>query len=70
MVRPSYMVTSTPCTERSGLIRSLTFVMVSTSSATPRSEKNSAASGMITPCAQASALTVSSPSDGWQSIST
>ena len=40
------------------------------SSATPRSAKNSHSSGMITPWAAVRALTVSSPSDGWQSIST
>ena len=50
--------------DRSGLIRSCTFEIVSTSRCTPRSEKYSAASGMITPCAQASALTVSRPRDG------
>ena len=42
--------------------------MVSISSATPRSEKNSQASGISTSSAQASALIVSRPSEGWQSI--
>ena len=43
--------------------------MVSISRATPRSAKYSHSSGTITPSAQASALTVSRPSEGWQSIS-
>jgi hypothetical protein len=42
--------------------------MVSISRATPRRLKNSHASGTSTWSAQASALIVSSPSDGWQSI--
>ena len=42
--------------------------MVSVSSATPRSAKNSHSSGTITLCAAVSALTVSRPSEGWQSI--
>ena len=55
---------------RFGLSRSRTLSIVSISSATPRRLKNSHASGMSTASAQASALIVSSPSDGWQSIST
>ena len=69
-VRGSYMVASTPSMDSAGFNRSWTFSMVSTSRATARSAKNSAVSGMITPCAAVSALTVSSPRDGWQSMST
>jgi len=42
--------------------------MVSISSATPRIAKYSHSSGMSTLLAQASALIVRRPSDGWQSI--
>src|SRR3712207_1112497 len=66
-VRASYIVARIPEISSSGLSRSLTFSMVSTSRATPRSEKNSHSSGMTTPCAAVSALTVSRPSEGWQS---
>ena len=38
------------------------------SSATPRSAKYSHSSGTITPCEAVSALTVSRPSEGWQSM--
>ena len=63
-----YMVTSTPYTSRLGLMRDWTFSMDCMSNATPRSAKNSAATGMITPSAAVSAFTVSRPSDGWQSM--
>ena len=53
-----------------GLSRSRTLSTVSVSSARPRSEKNSHSVGITTPSVQASPLTVSRPSDGWQSIST
>jgi hypothetical protein len=55
---------------RFGLSRSRTLSIVSISSATPRRLKNSQASGTSTVSAQASALIVSRPSEGWQSIST
>ena len=67
-VRESNIVASTPSICRRGLSRSWTFSMESTSSATARRAKNSAMSGMTTPCAAVSALTVSSPSEGWQSM--
>ena len=51
-----------------GLSRSRTFSIVSMSSATPRRLKNSHSSGMTTSSAAVSALTVSRPSDGWQSM--
>ena len=69
-VRLSYIVARMPSISSRGLSRSCTFSIVSTSSATPRRAKNSHSSGMSTPCAAVSALTVSSPSEGWQSIST
>ena len=69
-VRWSNIVASTPSISRSGLSRSCTFSIVSTSRATARSAKNSAVSGMITPCEAVSALTVSRPSEGWQSMRT
>ena len=56
--------------DRFGLSRSRTLSMVSISSATPRRLKNSHASGMSTASAQARALIVSSPREGWQSMST
>ena len=62
------MVASTPSICSLGLIRSWTLEIESTSSATARSAKNSQISGMITPWEAVSALTVSSPRDGWQSI--
>ena len=66
-VRPSNIVARMPSIVSDGLRRSCTFSIVSTSSATPRSAKNSVSSGMMTPCAAVSALTVSRPRDGWQS---
>src|SRR5699024_7251016 len=48
-VRGSNMVIRMPSSSRRGLMRSCTFSIVSTSSATPRSAKYSASSGMITP---------------------
>ena len=69
-VRESYIVATRPSISSSGLSRSWTFWIVSTSIATPRSAKNSHSSGTITPCAAVSALTVSRPSDGWQSMMT
>ena len=69
-VRPSYIVARMPSICSRGLSRSVIFSIVSTSRATPRIAKNSHSSGMITPCAAVSALIVSSPSDGWQSMST
>lgn len=68
-VRESYMVASRPSISNRGLSRSRTFWMVSCSSATPRSAKYSHSSGTMTPSAAVSALTVSRPSDGWQSTS-
>ena len=70
LVRPSYMVAKIPSRVSCGLSRSCTFSIVSTSRATPRRLKNSHSSGMITPCEAVSALTVSRPSEGWQSMST
>ena len=67
-VRESYIVREDAVDLQGGFSRSLTLSIVSTSSATPRSEKNSHSSGMITPCAAVRALTVSRPSEGWQSI--
>ena len=64
----SYMVASRPSMASFGLSREDTLSMVSISSATPRRAKNSHSSGTSTPSAQARALTVSKPSDGWQSI--
>src|SRR6185312_3154145 len=69
-VRGSNIVARMPSTSRFGLSRSRTFSIVSISSATPRRLKNSQASGMSTVSAQARALIVSRPSEGWQSIST
>ena len=48
-------------------MRDCTFSIDCISSATPRSAKNSAATGMITPSAAVSAFTVSRPREGWQS---
>ena len=48
--------------------RSVTLSMVVLSSATPRSAKYSHSSGTSTPSEAVSALTVSRPSEGWQSI--
>ena len=62
------MVASSPSMTSRGFSLLDTLSMVSISSATPRIAKYSHSSGTITPCAHASALTVSSPSDGWQSI--
>ena len=67
-VRRSNIVTKMPRISRLKFNRSRTFSTVSVSSARPRSEKNSHSIGISTPCAQASALTVSSPSEGWQSM--
>ena len=53
-----------------GFSRVDTLSMVSSSRATPRIAKNSHSSGTSTPAAQVSALTVSRPRDGWQSMST
>ncbi len=61
------IVTSTPYTSSPGLMRVCTFSIDCISNATPRSAKNSAATGMITPSAAVSAFTVSRPRDGWQS---
>ena len=53
-----------------GFSRSLTLSIVSISSATPRRLKYSHSRGIErTLCAQANALMVSRPSDGWQSTS-
>ncbi len=62
------MVASSPSISSSGLSRSCTFWIVSTSIATPRRAKNSHSSGTITPSDAVSALTVSRPSEGWQSM--
>ena len=67
-VRPSYIVPSTPSTFSLGFSRSLTLSIVVLSSATPRSAKYSHSSGTMTPSEAVSALTVSRPSEGWQSI--
>src|SRR4051794_10327364 len=67
-VRVSYIVARIPEISSDGFSRSLTLSIVSTSRATPRREKYSHSSGMITPWAAVSALTVSSPRDGWQSM--
>jgi len=64
------MVMRIPVRCRRGLMRSRTFSIVSVSSASPRREKYSHSIGMSTPSEQASALTVRSPRDGWQSIRT
>ena len=48
--------------------RSWTLSIVVLSSATPRSAKYSHSSGTITPSEAVSALTVSRPSEGWQSM--
>ena len=69
-VRRSNIVMRMPVRCSRGLIRSRTLSIVSVSSASPRREKYSHSMGMSTPSEQASALTVSRPSDGWQSIST
>ncbi|SKV52703.1 Uncharacterised protein [Mycobacteroides abscessus subsp. abscessus] len=69
-VRASNMVMTIPDTASFGLSRSRTLATVSVSSASPRSEKNAHSIGMTTPSEQASAFTVNSPSDGWQSMST
>ena len=69
-VRESNIVATRPSISRPGLSRSCTFWIVSTSMATPRRAKNSASIGTITPSAAVSALTVSRPSDGWQSMIT
>src|SRR5215472_15117921 len=69
-VRESYMVASSPSMVSFGLSLVETLSIVSISKATPRMAKYSHSSGTSTPSAQASALTVSSPSEGWQSIST
>ena len=67
-VRPSYIVPSTPSIFSRGFSRSVTLSIVVFSSATPRSAKYSHSSGTITPSEAVSALTVSRPSEGWQSI--
>ena len=67
-VRASYIVASTPSSVIVGFSRSRTLSIVSISIATPRSAKNSHSSGMSTPWLAVRALTVSRPSDGWQSI--
>ena len=67
-VRPSNIVPSTPSISRRGFSRSRTLSIVVFSSATPRSAKYSHSSGTITPSEAVSALTVSRPSEGWQSI--
>ena len=67
-VRRSNMVTRMPETSKLKFRRSRTLATVSVSSARPRSEKYSATIGMMTPSAMVSALTVSRPSDGWQSM--
>src|SRR5699024_10971510 len=69
-VRRSNIVMRMPVRCRRGLMRSRTLSIVSVSRARPRSAKYSHSMGMRTPSAQASALTVSRPSDGWQSIRT
>ena len=67
-VRPSNMVPSTPSISSLGLSRSRTLSIVVLSSATPRSAKYSHSSGTMTPSEAVSALTVSRPSEGWQSM--
>src|ERR1700683_3941564 len=67
-VRESYMVARRPSIVSLVFRRRDTLSMVSISRATPRMAKYSHSSGMSTPFAQASALMVSRPSDGWQSI--
>src|ERR1022692_3668395 len=67
-VRESYIVASSPSMVSFGLSRLDTFSIVSISNATPRIAKYSHSSGTSTPSEQASALTVSNPSDGWQSV--
>lgn len=67
-VRPSNIVARMPSIVRPGLSRSVILSIVSTSRATPRMAKYSVSSGMITPWAAVSALTVSRPSEGWQSM--
>ena len=62
------MVTRMPRTSSLKLRRSRTFSTVSISSARPRKEKYSDSTGIITESAQESALTVSRPSEGWQSM--
>ncbi len=69
-VRLSNRVIRMPLIVNRGLSRSRTLSTVSVSSASPRSEKYSHSVGMTTASEQASALTVSRPSDGWQSIRT
>ncbi len=67
-MRLSYIVARMPSSSRSKLSRSRTLSIVSSSNATPRSEKNSHSSGISTEWAAVSALIASSPSDGWQSM--
>src|SRR5699024_30438 len=66
-VRASYIAARLPVIASLGLSRSDTLSMVSINSATPRRLKNSHSSGITTPSAAVSALTVSNPSEGWQS---
>ena len=70
MVWVSNRVASRPSRRSRSLSRSCTLAMVSCSSATPRSAKYSHSSGTSTLWAAVSALTVSRPSAGWQSMST
>ena len=67
-VRPSNIVPSTPSISSLGLSRSRTLSIVVLSSATPRSAKYSHSSGTMTPSEAVRALTVSRPSEGWQSM--
>ena len=64
------MVSTTPWICSIGLKLLRTRSIVRSSRLSPSSAKNSHCSGTSTACAAASALTVSRPSDGGQSIST
>ncbi len=68
LVRPSYIVGSTPRTDSSRLHSRCTSYTVSSSCRTPRCESVSHCIGMSTESAAVSALTVSTPSDGEQSM--
>ena len=67
-VRASNMVTRMPVISSFGVEPVVHLLDVSLSRASPRRLKYSHSIGMITPSAQASALTVSSPREGWQSM--
>ena len=67
-MRPSNIVNSTPSIVRCGLYAAFTFSIVAVSADRPSSAKYSACIGTTTPSAATSALSVSRPSDGGQSI--